>query len=232
MNARVEMNEAVFASAGQAVHIAFLIMSQPAQQGGPLRKALIRAMESIKLDTGNQRNWLEQLRGTPSESVNFEGLDAFDVRAQCAMIVQAVRTKLPQPEMWVLQAKFGQTDFEDGDGPSLEDGQHPPLATARRVSVRRYAFSAERIAAIQGLADWMAPSLPAIKPFALDCMLGKSFAKHKKIEISFRDLAKSFGGSHMIYARAFKIIKGRLRDLEELAIDRLEPHFRAQGVIA
>ncbi len=218
----MEINEAVFATAGQAVHVAFIIMSQPAQQDAPLRKALIRVMESIKLVDGNQRNWLEQLRGEKSESVNFGGLDAYDVRAQCAMITQAVRTKLPKPEMWALQAKFGQTDFED-----REDGQMPVRCPPRR----RYAFSAERIDAIKGLSDWMVPSFPQIPPFALDCMIGKVYANHKKIEISFRSLAKSFGGNHMIYARAYKALRNRLRALEEVAIDRLAPHFFEQGVI-
>ena len=223
MGAALEMNEAVFATAGQAVHVAFVIMSQPAQQDAPLRKALIRVMESIRLVDGNQRNWLEQLRGQPSDSVNFGGLDAYDVRAQCAMITQSVRTKLPAPEMWALQAKFGQTDVED-----LDDSQLPAPRQARR----RFAFSAERIDAIKGLSDWMVPSFPQIKPFAMDCMIAKVYANHKKIEISFRDLAKSFGGNHMTYARAYKALRERLRTLELVAIDRLAPHFFEQGVIA
>ena len=222
MGMALEINEAVFATAGQAVHVAFVIMSQPAQQDAPLRKALIRAMESIRLTDGNQRNWLDQLRGQPSDSVNFGGLDAYDVRAQCAMITQAVRTKLPKPEMWALQAKFGQTDFED-----QEDGQMPVGCPPRR----RYAFSAERINAIKGLSDWMCPSFPRIAPLAMDCMIGKIYANHKKIEISFRDLEKSFGGARMTYARAYKAVRNRLRALEEVAIDRLAPHFFEQGVI-
>lgn len=231
MGAALKMSEAVFATAGQAVHVAFVIMSQPAQQDAPLRKALIRVMESIRLTDGNQRDWLEQLRGEPSNAVNFGGLDAYDVRAQCAMITQAVRTKLPKTEMWALQAKFGQTDVEDMEADSLEDRQLPCLLKARRQVVRRYAFSAERIDAIKGLSDWLVPSFPQIKPFAMDCMIGKIYANHKKIEISFRDLAKSFGGNHMTYARAFKSMHNRLRALEQVAIDRLEPHFFQQGVI-
>lgn len=212
MGMALEAGEAVFATAGQAVHVAFIILAQEAQQDAPLRKALIRAMESVKL-SGNQLDWLDQLRGASSGSVNFGGLDGNDVRAQCAMITQAVRTKLPAPEMWALQAKFGQTDFEDVDG------------------LRRYAFSAERITAIKGLADWLAPSFAQINSFAMDCMIGKIYANHKKIEISFRDLAKSFGGNHMTYARAFKCMRSRLLALEAVAIGRLEPHFFAQGVI-
>lgn len=219
----LEVERAVFATAGQAVHVSFIILAQEAGQDAPLRRALIRVMESIKLADGNQRDWLDQLRGTASESIDFGGLDGNDVRAQCSMITQAVRTKLPAPEMWALQARFGQTDFEDVD----EDGQLPKLKTPRR----RYAFSVERITAIKGLSDWMRPSFPQISGYAMDVMIGKVYANHKKIEISFRDLAKTFGGNHMLYARAFKALKARLVALEQIALSRLEPHFFAQGVI-
>lgn len=221
MGVELEASEAVFATAAQAVHVSFVILAQEAQQDAPLRKALIRIMEDTNLTTGNQRNWLDQLRGTPSGTINFGGLQMLEVRAQCAMVTQAVR-KLPAPEMWALQAKFGQVEFED-----LETGQLPRLDPPRR----RFAFSAERIVAIKGLSDWMAPSFPKIPAFALDCMLGKVYADHKKIEISFRDLAKSFGGNHMVYARSFKVLKRRLRELEELAFQRLDRQFVDQGII-
>lgn len=203
--------QAVFESAGQAVHVAFIILAQEAQQDAPLRKALIKAMESIKLTTG-QGQWLDELRGTSSGSVNFGGLDGNEIRAQCAMITQAVKTNLPAPEMWVLQAKFGQTDFEDANGR------------------RRYAFSAERIAAIQGLSDWFRPLCPNLSGPALDCLLGRQFANHKKLEISVRDLSKSFGGSYMVYQRAATKIKTHIKALEEKAMTRLDVVFLEQGV--
>jgi hypothetical protein len=315
--AAVELeHEAIFENAGQAVHVAFLIMAQEATQDAPLRKAIIRVMESIKL-APNQRHWLDQLRGAGGGSVNFAGLSGDEIRAQCAMITQAVKTKLPNVEMWVLQAKYGQTDFEDvadeqGDqevaaveqaqadvqaarekleqargeltaaadairratgwpgGSSSErrqwDGaresvreleaavvvaesrqQAAQVALSQRgacrilnngpqpkregVQVRRrFAFSAERIAAIQGLSDWFAPMFPRIKPFAIDCMLGRMFARHKKIDISARELADQFGGSHMKYVRAAFKMKNHVRILEEKAIARLETIFAMQGV--
>ncbi|WP_377102963.1 hypothetical protein [Rugamonas violacea] len=208
-----EYRDAVFSSAGQAVHVAYMIMAQEAQQDAPLRKALMRIMESAGSLAEPQREWLEQLRGSTSKQVNFAGLSPLEVRAQCALIVHAVAHKLPRTEMWALQAKYGHTDMEDAAG------------------VRRYAFSAERIAAIKGLADWMAPAFPAIQPFALDCMVGKLYANHQGIAISFRELAKSFGGNHMTYARNFDKLKQRLHELEMVALDRLEPYLREQGVV-
>lgn len=309
--------EAVFASTRQAVHMAFVVMSQPMQQDALLRRALIRVMESTHLD-GQRREWLEQLRGAPSSTVNFAGLTGDEVRAQCAMVTQAV-AQLPSPEAWVIQARYGYVEFEDvTDGEvaaqQLQDALDsaraeaerlrislraarvvldsardqylayegrvaPPAAAAmvkeqyhaardqvrdvsaalgraesteRQVQIamdrargntltdgvslapgqggRRFAFSAERIDAIKGLSAWLHPSFPRIKPLALDCMLGRLFANHQRIGISFRDLAQSFGGSAMLYQRAsFKLLT-RVRELEEAAFRRLECGFVAQGV--
>lgn len=322
MALEVESEQAIFENAGQAVHVAFLIMAQEATQDAPLRKALIRVMESIRL-TSNQRNWLDELRGTPSGSVNFGGLDGNEIRAQCAMVTLAVRTILPKPEMWVLQAKFGQTDFEDVVSDSPGDKMAAALAKAkdyaaaarrrlaqaqveldgvmgaharmtgrpqdnaaamraihvsydryrkqllaaqrevveaegkeRAVQVaidqvgacrlldngkahcdglvprRRFVFSAERIAAISGLSDWFRPMFPSLPAMAIDCLLGRIFANNKKLDISVRDLAKSFGGSHMTYQRASKKMLAHVRVLEKIALGRLEETFMAQGLVS
>jgi hypothetical protein len=317
-----ELVEPIFEDAGQAVHVAFLVMAQEARQDAPFRKALIRSMESIKLSQA-QRHWLDQLRGEPSARINFGGLDTNDVRAQCSMITQAVATKLPDPERWVLQAKYGEVDFEDviDDEPgsnqvaaalerarksvrsaqakeqqarveldaardhylSMQQRIMPPgvfesaqeqyhsardavrdaggeLARAEakeRVAKialdklsscglvnngprasdlgeprRRFAFSSERIAAIDGLARWFAPMFPRIKPLAICCMLGRMFAKHKKIDISARDLAAQFGGSYSTYLRAAMKMKNHVRQLEDNAIARLAPYLAEQGVVS
>ncbi|MED5615133.1 hypothetical protein [Janthinobacterium sp. P210005] len=208
----VKAEDAVFENVGQAVHVSFLIMAQEAKQDAPLRAALIKAMESVQLN-GRQRCWLEQLRGTASGTINFGGLDGNEVRAQCAMVLQAVKHRLPKTEMWVLQAKYGQTDFEDVDGK------------------RRFAFSAERIEAIKGLAEWFRPMYPDLNPLAIDCMLGRLFANHKQLDITVRDLAKSFGSHHMTYQRASTRMQGHLRELEQMAFIRLAPSFVADGVV-
>jgi len=310
MDMVVEEEQAIFENAGQAVHVAFLVMSQPAMQDAPFRKALIRVMESIKLADGNQRNWLDQLRGQKSGTINFSGLSGADVRAQCALITQAVVTNLPPIERWVLQAKYGRTDFEDfpvevgeqamvalervsaevlrlrdrlaevqgrlspwaiggstatreayeqtrADVDAVRAQLQAALQVEQRVQVayeqarsvrtldngpvpkgdggagrRRFAFSPERIQAIQNLTDYFAPMLPRVKPLAIDCMLGRMFANHKKIEISTRDLAEQFGGSHMKYMRASCKMKNHIRVIEENAVARLEPVFVEHGVVA
>jgi hypothetical protein len=313
----VMQEQTIFANTGQAVHVAFMVMSQPAMQPAPLRKALIRAMESIRLET-HQHEWLQQLRGAPSETINFGGLSGDEVRAQCAMITQAVK-QLPAPEMWVLQAKYGSIEFEDAAPGSLTEQQmidaleraaaevethrervrlarlaleaarEQHLAcegritraaieqtvreqyyaarddvrdacaalaraesTARTVEIavsrgqggalandgapvagqggRRFAFSAERIDAIKGLSDWLRPLFPRIKPLAIDCMLGRLFAKHKKVGISLEDIAKNFGGCSKSYQRASFKMQNHLRQLEALALQHLEERLVKDGV--
>lgn len=299
----MESKEAVFENVGQAVHVSFLIMAQEAKQDAPLRAALIRAMESVQL-SGRQRCWLDQLRGASSGSINFGGLDGNEVRAQCAMVLQAVKHRLPKTEMWLLQAKYGQTDYEDSLAADSVPGVLPLDAAAREVAIcegsidcaaraqkqaiqrkdrdaerihreellvlrqrlaklegelrclqlqvakpacalidngrpgaartgmrRRYAFSAERIQAIQSLAEWFRPMFPSLNPFAIDCMLGRLFANHKKLDVTVRDLAKSFGGNHMAYQRATVKMRKHLQELEVMAFSRLMPSLVAHGVV-
>lgn len=299
----MENEQAIFGSAGHAVHVAFLVMAQQAMQDAPLRKALIRVMESAHLDL-NQTHWLDQLRGEKGSAVNFAGLTGGDVRAQCARITGAVAT-LPNLEKWVLQAKYGETEFEDvvahddgtcialdaavtevrilreqlvaarvdldviagGDGAATEyqaarasvralaDAVYAAESVAQAAKAafdqgkscrlidngrplgadgapcRRFAFSPERISAIMGLSSYFAPLFPRIKPLAFDFMLGRVFANHKKVDISARDLAERFGGNHTMYLRASWKIKNHVRQLEDMAIERLSPLFATQGVI-
>jgi hypothetical protein len=208
-------SEAIFESTGQAVHVAYTIMSQPAQQDSMLRKSLVRMLASMPELSPRLTAWYEQLRGTPSDTVHFGGLSSYDVRAQCSLILLAVRTKLPEPEMWALQAKYAKTDEE---------------TIGKKV---RYAFSAEKATAIRGLSQWLVQTsvFESVPISAMDCMVAKFYAHQRKTEISFRDLAKAFGGNHMTYARAFPKVKRLLRPLDGMALKRLQPYFAEQGVV-
>ncbi len=301
---KMEQGQAMFMDGAHAVHVSFLVMAQQAMQDAPFRKALIRVMEAVSLDQ-EQTHWLDQLRGEKSSTVNFAGLSGGDVRAQCAMITQAVATTLPNLEKWVLQAKYGETEFEDvinedvdasvaldaavshvrilrerllaaraeldviagstgtsveyhlarGSVRDLADSVYAAESVAQAakaafdqgkacrlidngralgadgVPCRRFAFSPERIAAITGLSNYFSPLFPRIKPLALDFMLGRMFANHKKVDISARDLADRFGGNHTMYLRASWKIKNHVRQLEDMAIERLSPVLAKQGVI-
>lgn len=211
--------DAVFHSTGDALFVSFLIMSIEPRQDSPLRKALIRFMQELDNPTKNQRAWLEQLIGEKSETVNFAGLTPDEVRGQCAMVTQAVKDHLPAPEMHAIHARFIPTEEEE-IGRDLEG-----------KPIKRFYFSQERVDAIKWLSDWLKPNFTAVKPLAMDFLVAKAFAEHSKTAISFRDLAASFGDNHMVYARAFKKVKAMLKDLENLAISRLTPHFEETGLI-
>lgn len=208
------MMTAIFETTSQALHVSFKIMSVEARQENHFRKALIRAIETIRDPSDEVRDWMDQLRGTSSGTINFCGLSIYEVRAQCAMVTTAVRSRLPEPEMWVVLAKYIPTEEED-------------LGNNRK----RFYYSQERVDAIKNLSTWLVPNFPAVPSLAMDCMIAKLFANHVRIEISFRDLAHSFGGNHMTYARAFNLMKGRLRALETLAVGRLTAYFESTGLV-
>lgn len=205
----------IFATAGQAIHVAFVVLANEAQQDCLFRKALVRILEAIAMPTDAQSEWLEQLRGSPSKTVRFEGLSPYDIRAQCALIMSAVRTRLPEVEMWALQAKYGKTESE---GP---------------VKNRRWAFSREKADAIRNLANWLAASrnFDQLSLQALTLMVARLYVTHKRTEISFRDLAQQFGGNRMTYQRAFHSVRAMLGPLVDMAIGRLTPYFQEQGLV-
>lgn len=208
------MSEAIFQTTGQALHVAFLIMSVEARQESPLRRALLQIMGQQEELTKKQQDWMNQLIGEGSGTVNFGGLSSDEVRAQCAMVTQSVKDHLPAPEMHVIHARFIPTELEELDG-----------------GRKRYYFSQERVDAVKALSEYVKAGYSAIKLEAIDCLVAKVFVEHSKTEISFRDLAQSFQTNHMVYARAFPKIKATMKMLETMAINRLTPYFEATGLI-
>jgi hypothetical protein len=212
------MSDAVFTDTRQALYIAHMVMALPPRQGSPFRTSLIRALEASRGLSAVQSAWLDQLRGQSGDSsVNFSGLTSDEVRGQCAMVISAVDSKLPAPEQAVIRARFIPAEYEEevpGDKYS-----------------RRFFYSRARVDGIRYLADWLAPTTTAVGRDALDFLVAKAFANHEKLAISFRQLAGQFGGNHMTYARAYPLVRDRIRELEAVAVDRLTPYFGASGLI-
>lgn len=102
------MNEA-FQDTRQALHVSYLILSQPPRQRASFRGVLIRILEAIDRPTTAQERWLTQLLG-PQDDVGGERLSVEEFRAQCAMITSAARTRLPSPEYAAVLARFGHGD--------------------------------------------------------------------------------------------------------------------------
>lgn len=216
----LEVNRgAIFRDVGHALHTAFLVIANEPRQGCVTRSMLLQMMATIDLEapgrrlTPGQAEWFSALKGSPAGTIDFSGLTDQEIRAQCAMIVSAVKSKLPVAESNVVVARFGATDFEDVDGR------------------RRFAFSRERSEAIMALADWLRPFVKTVPAQAVDALLARLFADHSGMQISVRQLADSFHGSHMKFHRAGLVLRDHVRQLEVRAQARLYAYFVAQGII-
>jgi hypothetical protein len=191
----------IFRSTSQALHFAFLIEAYEVSVGSIMSKA----MRIIMMDLGPWNT------SEPS-TVNFDGLNALEIRAQCAMIRAAVRDRLPAPEAWAVQARYGINEI------ILADGQRKPV------------FSRERYDAIMRLGDWLSPSFSNFNPLAVDLLVARAVDK-RVADVTFRQMAEQFGASKDTWNRALHDVKKRLEELEKLAINRLEPAFVADGLV-
>lgn len=195
------MNQAIFRSTSQALHFAYLIEAYEVS----VESIMSKAMRIIMMELGLWNT------GEPS-TVNFGGLNALEVRAQCAMIRAAVRSRLPAPEAWAVQARYGINEI------TLADGRRKPV------------FSRERYDAIMRLGDWLAPSFSNFNPLAVDLLVARAVDK-RVVDVTFRQMADNFGLDHSTYAYALKRVRGKLEVLEKMAINRLEPAFMADGLV-
>lgn len=195
------MNQAIFRSTSQALHFAYLIEAYEVS----VESIMSKAMRIIMMELGLWNT------GEPS-TVNFGGLNALEVRAQCAMIRAAVRSRLPAPEAWAVQARYGINEI------TLADGRRKPV------------FSRERYDAIMRLGDWLAPSFTNFNPLAVDLLVARAVDK-RVVDVTFRQMADNFGLDHSTYAYALKRVRGKLEVLEKMAINRLEPAFMADGLV-
>ncbi|MGA7781106.1 MAG: hypothetical protein WCA85_25830 [Paraburkholderia sp.] len=191
--------DAIFESTEQALHVSFLILSVPAMGENKFRQFLIKVMEVAPKLSQRQQLWLDQLKGTPSGTVNFAGLDQIEVRAQCAMIVAAVRDRLPKTESAALLARFG-------------------VGEDKQRGVMRLALHARRSCGL------------GLKPCA------KLTARHylpkdERDDLSFRDLADEAKVTKDKVYRASIWMAKHYRAMEVLGIARLQPKFKAQGVV-
>jgi hypothetical protein len=101
--------DAIFKSTQQALHVAYLVMSEPVRERMAFRLALIRIIESIGTLNRRQAAFLDYLYGEKSSSVNFEGLDPLEIRGQCALITAAVVHHLAPAERFAIWVRYSKT---------------------------------------------------------------------------------------------------------------------------
>jgi hypothetical protein len=134
------MTQAIFQTTGQALHVSFLIMSVPATQKSSLRQALIHLIEAVELPSARLKDWLQQLRGERSGTVNFDGLDPYEVRAQCAMVTKAVEHRLPGPERDVIWMRYGHQVEKARGVAGIADYLAPQLPFDDQIAIRALVY--------------------------------------------------------------------------------------------
>lgn len=97
----------IFRDTGVALFVSFRMEYLPVREENQFLKGLVRMMEELGELTPRQAAWLEQLRGEPSENVNFSGLSQLEVRGQCELVRDATHHRLPQHLYAVVCARFG-----------------------------------------------------------------------------------------------------------------------------
>lgn len=96
----------LFADVSHALHVSYLVLSLPPRQKSPFKAMLIQVLDSIEKPTRAQREWLAQLTG-PAIDYDPDRLTMDEFRAQCAMVTDAAKTRLPSPEYAAVLARYG-----------------------------------------------------------------------------------------------------------------------------
>lgn len=192
---------AIFMSVPRALHFAYLIQAYPNAPESIMAKVLRWHVEDC--DVWEPRR---------ARTVDFSGLNALEVRAECAGIRAHVERLLPELECAVIHARYGLTDYvDDANGD------------------RRFFFDKERSDAIQFIATAYAmPLFDAEKQAVLDLLVARIFASRRLTPITLRAIADTFGKSHTHYRRIANKLESQLMLVENRALDALGDVFSSE----
>lgn len=192
--------ETIFVDTATALHVSFLIEALPVSEPSSLRGALIRMLECMPILTYQQAATLARMIGTRSSTVNFSGLTRHEIHGQCAMIIDAVQSRLPYPELCVVLARFAPTECVKGVG---VDGLMLWLAPVSPITNH---------AALSSLI-WR-----------------RYVPRQYRDGYSLRAIAKATGSSKSVLGRVAQWLDGESAGLELRALRRLEQTFVPHGV--
>lgn len=191
---------AIFMSVPRALHFAYLIQAYEAAPESLMARIMRNCVEDC--DVWEPRK---------ARTVDFSGLNALEIRAECAGIRAHVVRILPELERCVIQARYGLTDYED-------EGE-----------TRRFFFDRERCEAIQHLARaWALPQYEDLNPAILDLLVARHFASRRLTPITLRAIAETFGRNHTYYRRIANKLEEQLTLIENRALDALGELFNAE----
>ncbi|TCG08363.1 hypothetical protein BZM27_12570 [Paraburkholderia steynii] len=187
----------IFMSVPRALHFAYLIQAYPAAPESLLARVMRQHVEQCDV-------WEPR----PARVVDFGGLNAQEVRAECAGIRGHVERELMDLPCAVIKARYGLTDFTDAGGE------------------RRFFFSKERANAIRYLSsDWAAVQFADVGEAVLDLLIARHFADRRRTPITLRGIAETFGRNHTYYRRMANRLEEQLILIENRALDDLTPLF-------
>ncbi|CAK0038375.1 gp77 [Burkholderia pseudomallei] len=187
--------DAIFRSTQQALHVAYLVMSEPVREKNGLRLTLIRIIESIGTLNRRQAAFLDYLYGSADGTVNFAGLSPLEVRGQCAMITAAVLHQLPPAERHAIWVRYAR-------------------GTQRKEGV---IWTSKKLRATLNLTN-----LNAVRYLVAEQSLPKD---ERDPEKTFKYIAAQTGVPVRTLERAAQQIRLQLRAMENRAYDMLTPLF-------
>ncbi|AUT62898.1 hypothetical protein C2L65_25345 [Paraburkholderia terrae] len=182
---------------------------QPVVDAGATRRALVTVACLSPARNRMHADWVRRLIGEPSRVVDFSGLTRLEVRAQCALVRQAVIERLTVSQACAIVARFAQTPGEKQKGVS---GLVAHLS-ATRPAPARAALAADPLADPLWDLLWRRYSPPRYGD-----------------GMSLRDISRRTHLSKSALARHAARLDDALDELEREALATLERSFVGDGL--
>lgn len=196
------MNDAaIFRSTQQALHVSYLIASEPAREKAAFRLTLIKIIESIGALTREQAKTHDYLIGTKTGTVNFDGLNPLEIRAQAAMVIACVNDQLGAPERSAIVVHYGRGREKGAAVESVSRLLAPKLNIENRLAVM-YLIGEQSLA-----------------------------KNERDPQVTFKFISEKTGVPIRTLERAAHTIRRQLRTLENTAYDTLTPVFERDGLV-
>ncbi len=120
----------IFNSMQQCLHFSFLMEILPATQKSQMQTMIDRMLEDMGI-----------VQERAESTINFGGLNALEIRGQCAMVRGAVLHHLPKPEADAIYARYGHQVCKAGGIRGIRDYSQPMLSTHNDLATLTMAWS-------------------------------------------------------------------------------------------
>jgi hypothetical protein len=124
------MNDGIFRSVGQALHVSFLMAILPPTQ---------RVSTQVLIQGLREQLGKEEARA--ASTINLGGMSPLEFRGQCAMVISSARTNLPAPEYAAVLARFGHQRTKAEGVAALADYVQPLTRIDHALAVRAVVWN-------------------------------------------------------------------------------------------